>query len=342
VKITKIEINPGNSESTNNAKIFYQKSDLELTDIEDLEGKTIGNVENAKFKVSFIEGIGKISESSKFEQFKEGEKIPYNFNYENHVASHFVQSPGDTSLTFVDIKTMEKQRGVLKHFLTKIGSNLLSGSGIMNVSLPINLFDQRSLLEAFAHQSRLSPYFLEKAGQTDDPINKLKLTTAFALTRIHLSVTQLKPFNPIWGETFQCQIGNSTLYMEQTSHHPPIYHFLVYIIYFLILSLQHLGQNFKAYGHQEPIATTGANSVSAKTKGEYKVEYPDGTVHTIYSCSILITGTLIGSRTFSVVDKFFVVDEKNDYIAHIEFNPDERGSFGKLFSKRSTFPDYFK
>jgi hypothetical protein len=82
--------------------------------------------------------------------------------------------------------------------------------------------------------------------------------------------------------------------------------------------------------------------VVAKTKGEYKIEFPDGTVHKIYPCSILITGTLIGSRTFSVTDKFFIVDEKNDYISQIEFNPDERGSFGKLFSKRSTFPDYFK
>jgi hypothetical protein len=177
-----------------------------------------------------MESIAKVSESTKFVQFKEGEVIPNNFTYENHVASHFVQSPGDTCLTFVDLKTMEKQRGVLKHFLTKIGTNLLSGSGIMNVSLPINLFDERSLLEVFAHQCRLSPYFLEKAGQSDDPIEKLKLTTAYALTRIHLSVTQYKPFNPIWGETFQCKIGNSTLYMEQSSHHPPIYHFLVYII----------------------------------------------------------------------------------------------------------------
>ena len=42
-----------------------------------------------------------------------------------------------------------------------------------------------------------------------------------------MSVTQLKPFNPIWGETFQCKIGETKLYLEQTSHHPPIFHFLV-------------------------------------------------------------------------------------------------------------------
>jgi hypothetical protein len=168
-----------------------------------------------------------VNEKTKFVQFKEDELIPYNMSYHTHVASQFVQSPGDTCLTFVDLKTMEKQRGVLKHFLTKLGSNLLSGSGIMNVSLPINIFDERSLLEVFAHQLRLSPYFLEKAGKSEDPIEKLKWTTVFAISRIHMSVTQLKPFNPIWGETFQCRIGDTELYMEQTSHHPPIYHFLV-------------------------------------------------------------------------------------------------------------------
>lgn len=40
-------------------------------------------------------------------------------------------------------------------------------------------------------------------------------------------MSMLKPFNPILGETFQCKIGNTKMYVEQTSHHPPIYNFLV-------------------------------------------------------------------------------------------------------------------
>ena len=43
----------------------------------------------------------------------------------------------------------------------------------MNVSLPINIFDQRSLLEVFAHQCTVATYFLEKAGQEEDPLKKL-------------------------------------------------------------------------------------------------------------------------------------------------------------------------
>jgi Oxysterol-binding protein len=109
-----------------------------------------------------------------------------------------------------------------------MGSALFSGQSIMNVSLPINIFDDRSLLETFAFQYSLSPYFLDKAGLESNQLEKLKLVTTFAISMLHQSVTQLKPFNPIWGETFQAKIGNSNFYFEQSSHHPPIYHFLVF------------------------------------------------------------------------------------------------------------------
>jgi hypothetical protein len=50
-----------------------------------------------------------------------------------------------------------------------------------------------------------------------------------------MSVTQLKPFNPIWGETFQAKIGDTKMYLEQTSHHPPIYHFYVILLAYIVL-----------------------------------------------------------------------------------------------------------
>jgi hypothetical protein len=147
--------------------------------------------------------------------------------YHEHSGRHFIQAIGDSTLRYIEHNTIEKQRAVLKHFLSKIGTNILSGNGIMNVSLPINIFDERSLLEVFAHQCRLAPYFLEKGYEAKTPLEKLKLTTAFNVSRLHLTVTQLKPFNPILGETFQCKIGDTLLYIEQTSHHPPVYNYLV-------------------------------------------------------------------------------------------------------------------
>jgi hypothetical protein len=50
-------------------------------------------------------------------------------------------------LEFIDQETLKKQRNVLTYMVKKIGTNLLSGKSIMNVSLPIYIFDPRSVLE---------------------------------------------------------------------------------------------------------------------------------------------------------------------------------------------------
>ncbi len=80
----------------------------------------------------------------------------------------------------------------------------------------------------FAWQNAYASTILEKGGQAKSPLDKIKYTTAFAVTKFHLSGTQLKPFNPILGETFQCKINDSQIYCEQTCHHPPILNFYVF------------------------------------------------------------------------------------------------------------------
>lgn len=92
----------------------------------------------------------------------------------------------------------------------------------------------------------------------------------------------------------------------------------------------------------EPRASTGANSVTADSPGKYTVEYPDGTKHRIVIYTLVVSGTLMGDRTYTVINKSYVIDEKNDFISYIEYNPDDRNGFSKLFVQNSNFPDYFK
>ena len=58
-----------------------------------------------------------------------------------------MKSYNKDGLEFIDQETIRKQRGVLTYLIKKIGINLLSGKSIMNVSLPIHIFDSRSMLE---------------------------------------------------------------------------------------------------------------------------------------------------------------------------------------------------
>ncbi len=72
------------------------------------------------------------------------------------------------------------------------------------------------------------------------------------------------------------------------------------------------------------------------------VEYPDGTRHLIIYPNMKLEGTMLGSRVLKFRGDLFIIDEKNDLISHIALDPDERGFFNKMVSKKQTNPDYFK
>ena len=43
-------------------------------------------------------------------------------------------------LAYVDKEKMKQQRGVLTFIIKRIGKNILSGKGVLNVSLPVDIF----------------------------------------------------------------------------------------------------------------------------------------------------------------------------------------------------------
>jgi hypothetical protein len=119
---------------------------------------------------------------SAYRQYKEGDKIFYNQKYSEHILTQYMMAQGDNALKFIDQDCIEKQKGIITEIITKLGKNILSGNGIMSVSLPIRIFDERSLLEVFAHQCSLAPYFLEKAKDEENPLDKLKYVSQKLLT----------------------------------------------------------------------------------------------------------------------------------------------------------------
>lgn len=65
---------------------------------------------------------------------------------------------------FVHQQKMAEQRKVFSYILSKMGKNLLSGKGILNISLPVDVFSMESNLEAIAKSFAFSPILLEKAA----------------------------------------------------------------------------------------------------------------------------------------------------------------------------------
>lgn len=78
---------------------------------------------------------------------KSEQVITYNLDYDNFLIKNFIKTYNTPGLEYIDQESIKKQRSVFSYLLKKIGANVLSGKGIMNVSLPIYIFDQRSLLE---------------------------------------------------------------------------------------------------------------------------------------------------------------------------------------------------
>jgi hypothetical protein len=184
---------------------------------------------------------------------------------------------------YIDHEKIDKQRGVISYLIKKIGTHIFSGKSVMNISLPIHLFDSRSMLEAFTYNYRMSKNFLGKIGQSSN-IERLKLITVHLLTVLSISITCDKPFNPILGETFQAKIGDSLFYMEQTSHHPPIFNFYI------------KNPDFISYGYNALEAHATPNSASAHNNGKFFLKTNDGVLYSYKMPDFKLSGLMIGIR----------------------------------------------
>ena len=127
-----------------------------------------------------------------------------------------------------DEEVIKKQSGVLKDIFTQVGKSLWGGTGLMGISMPVRLFEPRSMLERIADWFSYAPKLIKVAAETDDDLESLKYIICFGLSALFRSSQQLKPLNPMLGETYQCQLQDGTkIYLEHTCHTPPTSHFYV-------------------------------------------------------------------------------------------------------------------
>jgi hypothetical protein len=106
----------------------------------------------------------------------------------------------------------------------------------------------------------------------------------------------MKPFNPILGETFQIKVGDANLYIEQTSHHPPILNYY----------LTH--PKYSCWGFYEIEIISGANTIYGETKGKFYVKFTDGTLLRYCPPRITVNGLMIGKRFLNMIDCLTVDD----------------------------------
>ena len=259
------------------------------------------------------------------------------FYYENYTQWPevlYVRKPNEEGLVLTSTFQIENQKRTMSFLIKKIGKNMLKGQSVMNISLPVYIFDKRTMLQVFAYELKEAPYLLAKAFYIKNDIQKLKQMTVFFLSQIVLSPILVKPFNPIIGETYQAKIGNLNIYLEQTVHKPPTANFYCFDDDGL----------YKIYGYLAVTAHAGVNCFTSKKLGNVVIEFKDGYKYRIYYPTILVGGTTMGKKFFNIKNCALMVDLKNEICSYIKFNPDKVGLFQGLFNKKKNieyYPDKF-
>lgn len=151
--------------------------------------------------------------------------------------------------------------------IKQVGKKILSGDfNLTTISFPIRVMVPYTILQMIARSMFQIPYFMSFTKGAD-VVERLKLTICATISPFHCSSFFLKPMNPVLGETFECVFQDGAkVYLEQTSHHPPVSHYEMY------------GPNNSYYfaGYSKFGSSAGLNSLTVSNKGRKMIRFPDG------------------------------------------------------------------
>ena len=288
-------------------------------------------------KLDFIMSLTKTNKTieelkKEYDNIKDLTPVTFYEDYENEWKNNYTNSPEKSGLLYIDEEKKVIIYNAVKYLVGKMGKNILQGKSVLNISLPVFIFDKRTLHLSFAYELKYAPIFLTKAFFANDKIERLKLVTTYLISSLHLSVTQLKPFNPIIGETFQCKVGSLDAYYEQTVNHPITTNFYI----------KEDNDYFKMYGYFITDASINVNWGNAMKLGKFYIKFKDDTLFRIRIPTIILKGLTYGDRLYNFINNCLVEDLTNEICSFIQMNPEEPGFFSSFFKSKKTFPDYFK
>ena len=259
-----------------------------------------------------------------------GKKFLFPKEYARSVDEDFGYEKDQEGLVCTNKDMKENMARAVQWLIKKIGESIKSGQSLMNISLPVYIFDKRTMLQTFCSELRTSPFTLNKVYYLTNPVEKLKYMTVFFISQLYHSTMLIKPFNPVIGETYQIKLANMNIYLEQTAHKPPTASFYIFDDEKL----------YKFYGYVATTAETGVNSCKATKRGKVYVQFKDGFKYRLYYPNVNLTGTSFGTKTFNYKNVLLVVDEKSKLVSYIKFNPEHKGMLKSFFSKKKEdYPD---
>jgi hypothetical protein len=234
----------------------------------------------------------------------------------------FDKSQGIVLLT--DKETTAKQQSATVELIKKVGQGMLKANAI-GMSLPCMMFEPRSETDRLAEIWRLGCYFLSRAANTTDKLERLKLIAAAEIAPNYLALRKMKSFNPLLGETFECTISDgSQVCVEQISHHPPITAY--YVVgpkrSYVYCGSEELGGDFKG------------NFFNFYYKTRSKIIFRDGQEITLIQRPFIkIGGLMVGDSYMLIKGSEILIDKKNNLKEVLFFDYGEKKG---MFSSEKT------
>ncbi|KAL9652259.1 hypothetical protein ABK040_011919 [Willaertia magna] len=237
---------------------------------------------------------------------------------------------------FTNEEEIKEQRNSIWEMVRKLGSALLEGKDLVSVSLPVYVFEPRSFLQRLPDLwcfHRL----LNQASEEVDPVNRFVKVIGFAVSGLHQMCIAKKPFNPILGETFEAEFVHENnnekdikVYLEQTSHHPPI------------TAYELTGESFRMHGYCGYLASIRGNALKGGQTGPTYIDFKDGSTIEYDQPFIWLKGVCWGQRILDYYGKMTFTDKKNGLSCDLVFNPDEKGFISSFFSSQKTPSDFLR
>lgn len=209
----------------------------------------------------------------------------------------------DGALIYIDRQDLYEKREILKETLTLLEK---PHSFLMNLQLPIELYEKRTLLERLTDRYCMAPFILEPASCKPDPVDKFIAAIIFGIGGLYTLTQQRLPLNSLLGETYQATYNDGTeVYGEQIAINPSISKHLVKGKQYTVTSTSILHTAFVA------------GVLSVGVKGKTFVQYEDGQEISFEVPEFQIKGFEKGDLTLSCVGKFTFKDLANRLSAEI-------------------------
>lgn len=102
--------------------------------------------------------------------------------FDNLVLKNDFKVDKSGGLVLINAPKIAAQDNVIKFMMSTLKKNIFSGKGILNISLPVEIFNCDSNLQRLCESLSLAPDLIERKSCKATPLERFKNCIAFAFT----------------------------------------------------------------------------------------------------------------------------------------------------------------